>query len=139
MTADETAARAVIDRFWAGWEHLDAAEVLATLSNDDVLTFIGTDRDEYWHGHDAVEGPFRAMTQAFASERVEWWAGDPRIAVSGDIAWASGRLHTIVVLRDGARVEDDVRTTFILRRAIDGWRIVHAHVSVAPAAAVAAY
>lgn len=139
MTADEAAVRAVLDSFWAGWEHLDADEVLATLVDDAALTFIGTDRDEYWHGHEAVRAPFRAMTEAFAEEHVEWWEGDPRIAVAGAVAWASGRLHTVVVLLDGTTVEDDVRTTFVLRRRDEGWRIVQAHVSVAPAAPVAAY
>jgi ketosteroid isomerase-like protein len=135
----EAAVRATLHRFWAGWERLDVDAVLATLLADESLTFIGTDAGEYWQGHQAVVGPFRAMASAFVEERVCWFPGDPRVEVSGDLAWASGRLRTVVVRLDGSPTEADVRTTYVLRRVGDGWRIAQAHVSVAPEAPVAAY
>lgn len=136
---DAAGAGAAIDAFWSGWERLDAGAVLGALVPDDTLVFIGTDADEYWHGYQAVVGPVRAMTAAFAEERVAWLPGDPGIEVLGDVAWASGRLHTTVIGLDGQAAEADVRATFVLRRADDGWRIAQAHISVAPPMPVAAY
>lgn len=136
---DVAAARAAIDAFWSGWERLEPDAVLDTLVPDDTLVFIGTDANEYWQGYRAVVGPFRAMTDAFAEERVVWRPGDPRIEVVGDVAWASGRLHTTVIGLDREAVETDVRATFVLRRADDEWRIAQAHISIAPSSPVAAY
>jgi ketosteroid isomerase-like protein len=134
-----SAVRDTLERFWAGWRSLNVDAILATLVRDETLTFIGTDAEEYWQGIDAVAEPFRAMTAAFAEEQVAWDPGDPRIDVAGDIAWASGRLHAAVVLRDGSPAESDLRTTYVLRRLGGQWQIALAHISVAPPAPVAAY
>jgi len=56
------------------------------------------------------------------------------VQVAGDLAWAtydwsiSGRL-------DAATLEDRGRTTSIFRREKEGWKLVHEHVSIAPAGA----
>lgn len=135
----EAGIRATLDEFWSGWERLDIEAVLATLIADNSLTFIGTDGDEYWQGYPAVVEPLHAMARAFAEERVAWFHGDPRVDIAGDVAWASGRLRTVVVFRDGSSAETDIRATLVVRRVDKTWRITQAHISVAPVAPVAVY
>ncbi len=59
------------------------------------------------------------------------------VRVTGDSAWAtydwsiSGRL-------DAATLEDRGRTTSVYRREKEGWKLVHEHVSIAPAPAATA-
>lgn len=127
---------AVLDRFRAGWEALDADAVLHCFAADPQLTLIGTDEDEYWRGFVALIKPFRDMMGAF-SDPVYRWVEPPHIRVQGDLAWADGRLDTNLT-DDGQRLAVQMRTTWVLRRRVR-WEIVQAHFSVASPAPVAAY
>ena len=133
---DAAAVLAVLERFRAGWESLDADAVLACFARDPEIAVIGTDQDEYWRGFDALVAPFRAMVGTF-SDPLYRWASPPRITVHGDLAWADGVLDT-QLSAGGERLGVLMRSTWVLRRR-DGWKIVQAHFSVAPSAAVAAY
>ena len=134
----EAAIRAVVDRFWAGWEGLDADAILATIADDKRVIVVGTDADEYWVGRDAMVEPFRAMVATFDEERVRWGAGDPVVEIRGDVGWVVGRAS--VGVRTGTEiVTSAMRATFVLERADGDWRIVHAHFSVAPAAPLVGY
>lgn len=127
---------AVLDRFRAGWEALDADAVLGCFAKDPQIVVIGTDEDEYWRGFDALVEPFRSMVGAF-TDPVYRWDGPPEIHVDGDLAWADGRLDTSLTA-DGQRLAVRMRTSWVLRRR-DRWEVVQAHFSVAPVAPVAAY
>lgn len=134
--SEEGAVQAVLDRFRLGWESLDAEAVLACFADDPQIVVIGTDEDEYWRGFDALVEPFRSMTGAF-TDPVYRWVEPPRIHVHGDVAWADARLDTSLT-SGGQRLAVLMRTSWVLRRN-EGWEIVQAHFSVAPAAPVAAY
>ncbi len=138
-TSPELAVAATIERFWDGWRHLDIAAVLSTMAPDDRLTFIGTDRAEYWRGYATLVSVFRAMGDAFIEESVAWSDGDPRINIRGDVAWADGSLAIGVTLADASSIRSDCRATFVLVADRDAWSIVQAHISVAPDNPVAAY
>lgn len=138
MVVSRNGIRAAVDRFWAGWEALDADASLAAVADDPGVIFIGTDADEYWVGRDAMIRPFRAMVAAFDEERVRWADGDPVVEVRGDVGWVVGRAS--VSVRTGAEVVTSaMRATFILEHADGDWRIVHAHFSVPPAAPLVEY
>ena len=133
---DLASVLAVLDRFRAGWESLDADEVLACFADDPEIVVIGTDEGEYWRGYDALVEPFRTMAGAF-SDPVYRWAAPPEITLHGDVAWANAALDTELTA-DGLRLTVRIRTTWVLRRGAE-WEIVQAHFSVAPPAPVAAY
>ena len=137
MTDESEAVLSVLERFRLGWEALDADQVLDCFSRSESTTVIGTDAQEYWHGYDAFADPFRAMTHAFGAPRYAWVA-PPRIEVEGDVAWADGLLDTRLATA-GGEVTAAMRSTWVLRRRPDGWRVVQAHFSVAPDAPVAEY
>jgi hypothetical protein len=138
MVVNDQAIRTSVDRFWAGWQALDADASLAAIADRADVIVIGTDADEYWVGRDAMAEPFRAMVMSFDEESVDWERGDPLITVRGDVAWVVGR--TSVTVRAGGHVvSSQVRATFILERVASDWRIVHAHFSVPPPAPLVAY
>lgn len=134
---DEAAIRSVLDRFCRGWEHGDADAVLGCFLEDEATTVIGTDANEYWRGHAAFAEPFRAMATAFTDARYRWQA-DPGVTLAGQTAWADAVLDTRLVT-GGQTVSATMRTSWVLRRGPDGWKVVQAHFSVAAADAVAAY
>jgi ketosteroid isomerase-like protein len=137
--AAESEVRATIERFWDGWRRVDIEMVLSTLALAERLTFIGTDRDEYWHGFAALAAPFRTMASAFVEERVSWAPGDPGVSVRDGVAWADGSLVATVLLADGTDVTSDIRATFVLVHDSERWAIIQGHISVAPDSPVAPY
>lgn len=134
--SDASAVLAVLDRFRAGWEALDAEMVLDCFAKDPTIVVIGTDAGEYWRGFDALVDPFRAMVGAF-TDPVYRWIDSPHIEVHGDVAWADALLETALTA-DGVRMLVAMRTSWVLRQR-ERWEVVHAHFSVAPPAPVAAY
>lgn len=134
----EDEVRATVDRFWAGWEALDAAAVLGTIAPRPDTVIIGTDESEYWVGPETMVGPFEAMMSVFEEEHVRWEPGDPLIDIRDGIAWVVGRAR-VSVRAGGEGTDSTMRTTFVLERFDAGWRIVHAHFSVPPPAPVVGY
>lgn len=137
MTADAADVREVLDRFRIGWESLDAEMVLSCFDDSPATTVIGTDLPEYWRGFAEMAEPFRAMAGAFSDPEYRW-AVEPRITVAGDMAWADGVLATRLTA-DGAEVAADLRSTWVLARRANGWKVVQAHFSVAADTPVAGY
>jgi uncharacterized protein (TIGR02246 family) len=137
VVSAEAEVAAVLERFRRGWEEHDIDAVLSCFAESDETVVIGTDADEYWRGYRSLVEPFRAMASAFEEARYRWSTG-PVIGVDGDHAWADGTLDTAVVAGT-QRVEARLRTTWLLRRRAEGWRVMQAHFSVAPAAAVVTY
>lgn len=137
MTDDVDRVRQVLDRFRTGWEALDAVVVLSCFDDSDATTVIGTDAPEYWRTYAEMEAPFRAMADAFTDPEYRW-AVEPRITVVGDVAWADGVMATRLTAQ-GVEVSADLRSTWVLARRDDGWKVVQAHFSVAADAPVAGY
>ena len=135
--SDDADVREVLERFRSGWETLDAEAVLSCFEPSDATTVVGTDATEYWRGYEGFAGPFRAMTDAFTAPRYAW-AMAPRVEVVGEIAWADGVLDTTLVTESG-EVRAELRSTWVLRRRPEGWKVVQAHFSVAPDTPVAEY
>lgn len=124
----EREVRSVLERFRRGWELLDADEVLATLARQD-LTMYGTDAGERWDSYESLAPAFHAQVEAFESPRYAWGSGDPGIWVRGDAAWARGDLR-VSLEAAGERIDITMRSTFVLTRNEEGWRIHHAHFSI---------
>ena len=137
VTADFDPLKTV-ERFWHGWESLDAGAILSTIAAQDDVVIIGTDASEYWVGHDALIEPFAAMVSAFDAEHVQWAIGDPVVHVNGSVARVVGRL-TATVRAGEEHTTSEMRATFILERAAREWLIVHAHFSVPSPAPVVTY
>jgi ketosteroid isomerase-like protein len=129
---DEADVRDLLERIRAGWEGMDAEAVLACFERSAGTVVIGTDEPEYWVGFEAFAEPFRRMTEAFTDAEYHWGPGEPIIEVAGPVAWATGRL-TARFVSATSHAELAMRTTHVLRRGDDGWRVVQGHYSVAAA------
>jgi ketosteroid isomerase-like protein len=136
VVSEEAGVLAVLERFRAGWEQLDADAVLSCFAADPQIVVIGTDEDEYWCGFDALVKPFRSMVGAFTVP-IYRWVAPPHIQLHGDVAWVDARLDTSLT-SNGQRLAVLMRTSWVLRRG-DRWEVVQAHFSVAPTTPVAAY
>lgn len=121
--------RALVDRFTAGWEKLDAGQVLSTFTRRDDIVVFGTDAVEHWVGFDALVEPFEAMVKAMGRPRYTWGPGEPRIWAHGDTGCASGVL-TLSFEDKGAPRTVPMRSTFVAIRRDGEWSIAHAHFSV---------
>ena len=121
--------RALVDSFTAGWEKLDAGQVLATIARRDDMVMFGTDEAEYWVGYDALVEPFEAMAGAMGRPRYEWGTDEPRVWAHGDTGCASGVL-TLSFEDKGAPRQILMRSTFVAIRLDGAWSIAHAHFSV---------
>ena len=116
--------RETVLRFYDALGSASAAEAVdETLSTDDAVTFIGTDPNEFWRGHDTITriwgeqlrelGGFKlkpGKLVAFAEGDVGWFADDPTFELSeGEVA---------------------TRITGVLRRENGGWKLVQGHASI---------
>lgn len=126
---DERDVRDVLERIRDGWERMDGRDVLSCFEPDGRTVVIGTDESEYWIGYGAFEQPFLAMAGTFSKASYHWTDG-PRVDIDGDLAWSTGKLLGVFLSGD-ERIELDMRTTHVLRRGPDGWRIVQGHYSLA--------
>ena len=133
VSADDDAAAVlgVLEHVRAGWEQLDSEAVLACFEPMASTVVIGTDAPEYWIGYESFEDSFRAMGEAFSDAEYRWTDG-PSVAIQDGVAWSTGRLVGTFTSGDD-RIVLDMRTTHVLRRGEDGWRIVQGHYSLAAA------
>lgn len=134
----EDEIREVLERFCTGWEKSDADQVLGTIAQRADMMMYGTDLVERWLGYDSFVEPTRAMVRAFANLVYRWNQGEPRIWVRGDAGWACGDL--VVTLDVGGKTQTSVmRSTFVLAREDNEWKIAHAHFSIGQEDPVAGY
>lgn len=126
---DEKQARQVVEQFRIGWEQLDAEKILSTIARRDDTVIWGTDRIEHWVGYEDFAEAVHVQVAAFSNPVYVWGKGDPRVWVSGDVAWACGDLD-VTLDAGGGQWKATMRSTFVLVREDAGWGIVHAHFSI---------
>lgn len=122
--ADETAIRALFQRLQAAHAARDADAILACYAPDARLFELAPPLGR--------RGQHRAELQAWLDswdEPVRLEEQGSELDIAGDLAVSTGYLHF-----EGAKGGEDqslwFRSTSVLRRAPDGWRIVHEHSSV---------
>jgi ketosteroid isomerase-like protein len=131
-------ARAVVERFRTGWEKRDADQILSTIARRDDFVMYGTDLVERWIGYASLIEPTRAMVRAFEDPVYTWGEGEPRVWVRGSVGWVCGDL-TVRTRIAGQPLTSTMRSTFVLVREVDGWKIAHAHFSIGQEQPVADY
>jgi ketosteroid isomerase-like protein len=99
----------------------DTAALLEATSREDGVVMIGSDPDEWWHGHDAIVGAMRSEIESGSAGEV----GEVIAHEEGDIGWATMR---------GTFADGDTRVPFrgtaVLRREDGQWRVVQSHASI---------
>jgi ketosteroid isomerase-like protein len=111
--------------FYAAMERGDVDAVDSVTSKADGTVVIGTDPNEWWHGHEAIREAFEEQVEAFGGS-LPLIAGDPRAYVEGDVGWITDRPS--FKLPDGSMRE--TRLTGVAHRENGAWRWVQAHSSI---------
>jgi ketosteroid isomerase-like protein len=110
---------------YASMERGDVDALDGVVSRAEGTVMIGTDPNEWWHGHEAIRKAFEEQVEAFGGG-FPLTAGDPRAYVEGDVGWISDRPS--FRLPDGVAVK--TRLTGVVHRENDGWCWVQAHFSI---------
>jgi len=137
----ETDIKAILDTlesFRTGWEKSDADQILSTIAQQEDVVIYGTDLVERWIGYEAFFGPVLEQVKALVDPVYTWGENEPRINAQGDIGWASGDL-SIAFEMNGIPQEVSMRSTYLLSRQGEEWKIVQAHFSVGEEQAVVEY
>lgn len=121
--------QALVDRFTAAWEKLDANEVLSTVAQRDDMIMFGTDEVEYWVGFNSLVKPFEAMVKVMGQPHYAWGLDEPHVWTHGNTGCASGIL-TLTFEDNGEHRRILMRSTFVAIKLDQGWSIAHAHFSV---------
>jgi ketosteroid isomerase-like protein len=127
LPAAASEAAAVVDAFHAALDRGDGAAASALLA-DDALIFEGggAERSKAQYAAEHL-GADMAFSKAVPSKLVRRSGG-----VEGPLAWIASEGRTTGTWK-GKAVDSITTETMVLRRAGDGWSIVHIHWSSAPA------
>jgi ketosteroid isomerase-like protein len=124
QSADEAAVAALLTRYQAAIERLDASgtpELFAPESQIIEQGGIEGDYPTYLANH---LGPELAEFASFDFDNYS-----VSISVSGDIAFATETYTYRIVLKDGRTIDRQGAATSVLARGAGGWRIVRHHSS----------
>jgi len=112
---------ATVEAFHAALARADTAAVLALLAEDVLILEEGggeASRAEYAAHHLAADAAYAKATRRAVTRRT--------VKVAGDLAWVSGEGRTRGQYK-GKPVDRLTAETMVLKRAGEGWQVVHIH------------
>lgn len=116
----ERATRTIFDAMRRG----DANAVAEMIADDADVVWIGTDPQEFWHGHDTMVRVFGAQLGATGGFPI---AGEDPVAYGSDeVAWVCDQ--PTLQLPDGTELP--FRITGVARNELNGWKFVQFHTSL---------
>ena len=120
----ETEVRAVIDTFSDGVRNADIKAMERVIAHEPNIVFYGSQAGDKEVGWDAVKASFEEQFQETGEIQSE--VLDSTISVIGDLAWAA---YDLRYGEEGGPASDtfESRWTCVLRRDLDGWKMVHMH------------
>ncbi len=117
----------VIDVFHAALARADVAAALAVLA-DDVLIFeaghVERSKSEYASHHAPADAAYASAVPSKLQKRTA--------VADADVAWVTSESRATGRYKDKA-VDQLATETMMLRKTVDGWRIIHIHWSSRPA------
>jgi ketosteroid isomerase-like protein len=116
----ERATRTIFEAMRRG----DADAVAELIADEAEVVWIGTDPQEYWHGHDTMVRVFQAQLGATGGFPID--GVDPVAYGTDDVAWVSDQPS--MQLPDGSAMP--FRITGVARSEPAGWKFVQFHVSI---------
>jgi len=129
LTAEEAAARAVVDMWQQMWETEDMALFDEAFSHDPDMIIFGTDAAEYWVGYETARESIEYQFSVFEDTNGTLRNQVVKVHESGEVAWFS-EMMDMEVTSGGERVELTIWFSGVLEKRNDGWKIVQFHASV---------
>jgi uncharacterized protein (TIGR02246 family) len=124
-----SAALAAVEAAWNAAATPWTAAALTAVYTDDALFFGG--RPGHYVGAQAIHGYFASYDGVIASGRMRLVEQEIRVLSPG-VVLAQGFVDFAFVLDGPRETRSRLRTTLVLARQVDGWRICQHHFSVAP-------
>lgn len=120
--AADAEIRMVLDQMVEAQNAGDRDRYVASLAHRPDAIHIGTDPDEWW----TVDELSRSLSDGDNSD-IKLVIDEMTVhAETDDVAWAVGRGH----FESAAGKSRPVRTSGVLTRDGDGWKLVHSHASI---------
>lgn len=126
--ASTNAVRRQLDDWAAAYVDGDAAKMIGFYEDSPKVHLVLSSGTEF-NGAKAIKSMYVEAVEEvrFVESKLE----DLVVRQQGDVAWARARHRArFVTNADGSRYKLAVRTTFVLVRTDDGWRIASEHSSV---------
>ncbi|NNM03820.1 MAG: nuclear transport factor 2 family protein [Gemmatimonadetes bacterium] len=129
LSAEEAAARAVVNMWEQMWLEEDIALFDAAFSQDSDMVIFGTDAAEYWVGHDTARESLAFQLEVFEDTESTVRNQVVKVHDSGEVAWFT-EMMDLEVTSGEDRAELTVWFSGVLEKKDDGWKIVQFHASV---------
>jgi ketosteroid isomerase-like protein len=138
LSAEEAAARAVVDMWEQMWLDEDIALFDAAFAQDSDMVIFGTDAAEYWVGSDAARESLEYQLDVYEDTDSNVRNQVVKVHESGEVAWFT-EMMDLEVTSGEDRVELTVWFSGVLEKMDDGWKIVQFHASVPVSGQAVAY
>ncbi len=138
LTAEEAAARAVVDMWEQMWLNEDIALFDEAFAHDPDMVIFGTDEAEYWVGYEAARESLGYQLEVFEDTESTTRNQVVKVHESGEVAWFS-QMMDFEVTSGQERVEVTAWFSGVLEKRNGGWKIVQFHASVPVSGQAVAY
>lgn len=127
-SAQEAAARAVVDMWLQMWENEDVALFDEAFSHDPDMIIFGTDATEYRVGYETARESIEFQLGGLEDTQGSVRNQVVKVHESGELAWFTEMMDLEVISGDEL-VEFTVWFSGVLEKRDDGWKIVQFHSS----------
>lgn len=129
MAEARMGAGQVTANFWQAIATQDEALLASTVATDGHFLAFGTDAPERWASARAFLQAESELMKAFDIVSLEQGAQTLEVAPDGNTAWFSTMID--LTIREGGKESElkGLRSTGVLERRKDGWKIVQLHTS----------
>jgi ketosteroid isomerase-like protein len=138
LSAEEAAARAVVDMWLQMWEEEDIALFDEAFSHDPDMIIFGTDAAEYWVGYESARESIEFQLGVFEDTQGTVRNQVVNVHESGEVGWFT-EMMDLEVISGEEQVELTVWFSGVLEKQKGGWKIVQFHASVPVSGQAVAY
>ena len=132
MTATDKeteAVKSVIDHFFDALDKQDLKMMSYITAHDADMVHIGTDTEEYWVGWEQLKQDTARMFSGLQSYKADIQNLRITLAQSGDVAWFTFLLNTVVHTEQEKVQTRNGRYSGVMEKRDGHWQLVQTHLS----------
>jgi hypothetical protein len=130
LESERTKVMQVLDNFVLAHEDRNLELLLSCFSDKPDIVILGTDEDELWVDKVSMGEAQKRAYQTFNTVNLSVRDKILKMCATGDQAWFYMKVNWFVESGDEQFTFDGIRTTGVLERLKDGWKIVQIHTSM---------
>ncbi len=120
----------VLDSFVKAHEDRDLVLLLSCFSEKPDIMILGTDENELWVDKNSMGEAQKRAYETFKTVNLSVRDKILKMCGTGDLAWFYMKVNWFVESDDEKFTFDGIRTTGVLEKEKDGWKIVQIHTSM---------